>query len=59
MEIAVFTKNDSVFVKFPPETFKELLKTYMGVSKRSKTAKKIDEAFVKIVKDLKKETLYA
>jgi len=59
MEIAVFTKSDKIFVKFPTDTFKELLKTYMGVSKRSMTSKKIDEAFVKIVKDLKKETLYA
>lgn len=58
MEIAVFTKDDTIYVKFPTNVFKELLKTYMGLSKRSKTAKKMDEAFVKIVKDLKKETLY-
>jgi len=59
MKIAVFTKDDRIFVKFPTETFKELLKTYMGLPKRSKTREKIDKAFVKIVKDLKKQTLYA
>ena len=58
LRIAIIYKTEDVFIEFPTSKFIGLLKTYMGVSERSKTWVKIDEAFTKIEKDLKKETKY-
>ena len=56
MRAAILYKDKEILVEFPPKVFAEMLKTYMKVSKRSKTAKKIDIALDKIVKELKNKT---
>ncbi len=55
MRIAILYEDKNVFVEFSPKVFKKMLKTYMGL----KSSKKIDEAFEKIIKDLKNQTKYA
>jgi len=59
MRIAIIYNDEDVFVEIKPKTFKKLLKSYMGVSKRSKTSQKVDKAIEKIILDLKNKTKYA
>lgn len=59
LRIAVVYKDEDIFVEFPPDVFVDMFKKYMGISERSKTWRKIDKSFEKIVLDLKKETRYA
>ncbi len=59
LRIAVVYKDEDIFVEFPQDVFVDMFKKYMGISERSKTWRKIDKSFEKIVLDLKKETRYA
>jgi len=52
VRIAILTESDDVYVAFPEETFRELLKTYF------QRTGDIDAALDQIIIDLKKQTLY-
>lgn len=54
MRIAILTQTDKVFVEFPEETFRKMLKTYV-----SKFEGDIDKAMDQIEKELKQLTITA
>lgn len=53
MKIAILYEDDSIFVQFNTVEFSELLKKHLN------NGLTVDEAFKKIIADLKKKTLRA
>lgn len=53
MKIAIIADTGQIYVEFPPDVFKEMLKKYLF-----DTNNDVDRALELIIVDLKKQTLY-